>query len=347
MYLKTRDHSQAAAGRVNERLESGEFIGQCACCSGELGMEGTSSLGATGAGKEDVPTPGQFYRIQHGKGGLETTARRAYNTRSNSQQVERAQEINNHPYNRRYWRSPNNQHERRHYRDGIISFNPNFICEEGRNKGQKRCFARICIPQRNDISQPKLKAGNESWKLVWNPNHPNHPNHPKYLELQQAQKPFATILGCSDSRVPPEIVFSQNVGDIFTVRTAGQVLDKAVLGTLEYAAKELCSTGLFVVLGHENCGAVKAAVAVHTKKMSLPSGDLGELINDIIKVVRRVPASPPSGMTFLDACIKENAKDKAKSLRDKIASWWGPSSVRQPRVVPAYYSLKSGEVEFL
>lgn len=100
-----------------------------------------------------------------------------------------------------------------------------------------------------------------------------------------------------------------------------------------------------MVLGHEDCGAVKAAVAVHTGKMSLPGGALGELINDIVKVVATVKNPPPSSPTFLETCIKENARAKAKTLRAEIAKWWGSSSAGQPTVVPAYYSLKSGVVQ--
>jgi carbonic anhydrase len=78
-------------------------------------------------------------------------------------------------------------------------------------------------------------------------------------KLAAGQHPFAAILGCSDSRVPPEIVFDQGLGDLFVVRTAGQVVDKVALGSLEYAV-EILGVRLIVVLGHQDCGAVKAAV---------------------------------------------------------------------------------------
>ncbi|WP_425060305.1 Carbonic anhydrase [Sporomusa carbonis] len=80
------------------------------------------------------------------------------------------------------------------------------------------------------------------------------------LELVKGQDPFAVILGCSDSRIPPEIVFDQGLGDLFVVRTAGQVVDDVVLGSIEYAVDHL-AVRLIVVLGHEDCGAVKAALA--------------------------------------------------------------------------------------
>ena len=81
------------------------------------------------------------------------------------------------------------------------------------------------------------------------------------IEVAPAQKPFATILGCVDARVPPELIFDQGLGDLFVIRTAGQVLDRAVLGSLEFGVAEL-NIPVLVVLGHEHCGAVKAALDV-------------------------------------------------------------------------------------
>ena len=79
-------------------------------------------------------------------------------------------------------------------------------------------------------------------------------------DLAKGQQPYATILGCSDSRVPPELVFDAGFGELFVIRVAGNVLGPSILGTLQYAASHL-HTPLFVVLGHEGCGAVKAAIA--------------------------------------------------------------------------------------
>jgi carbonic anhydrase len=78
-------------------------------------------------------------------------------------------------------------------------------------------------------------------------------------ELTKEQKPFAVILGCSDSRIPPEIVFDQGLGDLFVIRTAGHVVDNVVVGSIEFAIEYL-KVRLIVVLGHEDCGAVKAAM---------------------------------------------------------------------------------------
>jgi len=80
-------------------------------------------------------------------------------------------------------------------------------------------------------------------------------------EVAQGQKPFAIIFGCVDSRVPPELIFDQGLGELFVIRTAGEVLDRAALGSLEFGVEEL-HIPLLVVLGHERCGAVKAAIEV-------------------------------------------------------------------------------------
>src|SRR5512134_321923 len=89
-------------------------------------------------------------------------------------------------------------------------------------------------------------------------------------DLAQGQYPFATILGCSDSRVPPELVFDAGFGDLFIVRVAGNVISPEVMGSLQYAGLHL-RTPLFVVLGHEGCGAVAAALAAKYEGVTHPS----------------------------------------------------------------------------
>ena len=88
-------------------------------------------------------------------------------------------------------------------------------------------------------------------------------------ELARGQRPYATILGCSDSRVPPELVFDAGFGELFIVRVAGNVISAEIMGTLQYAGLHL-RTPLFVVLGHEGCGAVEAALAATTAQRGPP-----------------------------------------------------------------------------
>ncbi|MBT2675449.1 carbonic anhydrase [Streptomyces sp. ISL-14] len=114
----------------------------------------------------------------------------------------------------------------------------------------------------------ELAAGNERWSTF----RERHPDESPTVRqsLTTAQHPFAVILGCIDSRVPPELVFDQGLGDLFVVRSAGEVLDEAVLGSIAYGPLEL-GTPLIVVLGHQSCGAVKAAVEADESGERLPA----------------------------------------------------------------------------
>ncbi|MGI5350407.1 carbonic anhydrase [Streptomyces sp. CA-250714] len=114
----------------------------------------------------------------------------------------------------------------------------------------------------------ELAAGNRRWRTY----HQQHPDETPAVRqiLTVSQHPFALVLGCIDSRVPPELVFDQGLGDLMTVRSAGQVLDEAVLGSLVYGVLEL-GIPLLVVLGHQSCGAVKAAVRADESGEELPA----------------------------------------------------------------------------
>lgn len=114
----------------------------------------------------------------------------------------------------------------------------------------------------------ELAAGNQRWRSF----HERHPDETPSVRqsLTSSQHPFALVLGCIDSRVPPELVFDQGLGDLMTVRSAGEVLDEAVLGSVAYGALEL-GIPLVLVLGHQSCGAVKAAVEADQSGARLPA----------------------------------------------------------------------------
>ncbi|MFD8410470.1 carbonic anhydrase [Streptomyces sp. NPDC059650] len=114
----------------------------------------------------------------------------------------------------------------------------------------------------------ELAAGNRRWRTL----HERHPDESRTVRrvLMAGQHPFAVVLGCVDSRVPPELVFDQGLGDLLTVRSAGQVLDEAVLGSIAYGVLEL-GVPLVVVLGHQGCGAVAAAVGADGTGDPLPA----------------------------------------------------------------------------
>ncbi len=123
-------------------------------------------------------------------------------------------------------------------------------------------------------------------------DHSRHPDESRRLrrQLAVAQHPFAVIVGCIDSRVPPELVFDQGLGDLLCIRTAGEVLDEAVLASIQYGVEEL-RIPLVLVLGHERCGAVAATLA-HLETGAPVPGHLALLVDEITPAARRTRALP-------------------------------------------------------
>ncbi|MEU7011849.1 carbonic anhydrase [Streptomyces sp. NPDC046332] len=123
-------------------------------------------------------------------------------------------------------------------------------------------------PATPEAALEELDAGNRRWR-TFREKHP-HETHAVRREAVSGQHPFAVVLGCIDSRVPPELVFDQGLGDLMTVRSAGEVLDEAVLGSVAYGVLEL-GIPLVMVLGHQSCGAVSAAVHAEESGEELPA----------------------------------------------------------------------------
>lgn len=162
-------------------------------------------------------------------------------------------------------------------------------------------------------------------------------------QLARGQRPFATILGCSDSRVPPESVFDVGLGELFVVRVAGNVLSPEVAGSLQYAGAHL-RTPLFVVLGHEGCGAVHAALDVkfqgvrHHSRIQL-------LVDSIVPALGEVdPALPPERQ--LAQAVEDNVRWTVRTIletpegRARAAEGW-------MKCVGAVYELETGRVRLL
>lgn len=157
-------------------------------------------------------------------------------------------------------------------------------------------------------------------------------------ELAAGQAPFATIVGCSDSRVPNEIIFDQGLGDLFIVRTAGQVSSYASWGSIEFA-EEVLGTKLIIVMGHTQCGAVNAAV-----KLPEVPGHIITLINAIKPAVEVAKKNDPDHL--LDAAIRENIKmqvEQLKNLEPVLAKRVREGSIK---IIGALYDLNTGKVEF-
>ena len=159
---------------------------------------------------------------------------------------------------------------------------------------------------------------------------------------EKGQKPFATIIGCADSRVPNEIIFDQGVGDLFITRTAGQVMAEASYGTIEYST-EVLNTKLIVVLGHESCGAVDAAM----KLPENPPGHVVTLIN-AIKPASLVAknAGLDDGET-LDLAIRQNVIEQVDLLRGLEPVLSRRFDRGEILIVGAVYDISSGKVEFI
>jgi carbonic anhydrase len=162
-------------------------------------------------------------------------------------------------------------------------------------------------------------------------------------QLAQGQHPYATILGCSDSRVPPELIFDAGLGELFVVRVAGNVLSPEVSGSLHYAGA-LLHTPLFVVLGHQGCGAVKAALdtKLHGIQQRLR---IQVLVDSIMPALSAVdPQSPPP--VQLEQAVAANVQ---WTMRQILDSPEGKAAMAEGRrkLVGGIYEIESGRVRFL
>ena len=183
-----------------------------------------------------------------------------------------------------------------------------------------------------DVALARLKAGNA--RFVSSPVSTGKPTAAKRGETAQTQHPFAIIVGCADSRTAPELVFDQNIGDLFVVRTAGNLVDDHGLGSIEYAVDHL-GTRLIVVLGHQRCGAVKAAMASATA-----AGHVNALVRDIQPAVEA--AKSEKGDPLANT-VKANARLMAEKISKQAELGQHKSEVR---IVTGYYDLDTGVVEW-
>ena len=196
--------------------------------------------------------------------------------------------------------------------------------------------AASAIPQ-PDPTNPwhRLLAGNARFAA----GHPRHPRQdPAYREsLTDAQHPIACVLTCADSRVPAEILFDQGLGDLFTVRAVGEVLDDAVVGSIEYAVEHL-HVPLVVILGHSGCGAVAAAISL-VNGQSDASGAVDTVARAIESTVRATPDDPDDAR-FLAACVRNQTTTVAAELHARSHA----VRTARPRVVTAVYNIRTGRV---
>ncbi|QDT69797.1 Carbonic anhydrase [Planctomycetes bacterium MalM25] len=189
-----------------------------------------------------------------------------------------------------------------------------------------------------DTALKRLKAGNERYL-----GHDalNYPTDNERTVFATSQQPYAIVLSCADSRVSPEILFNVSLNEIFVVRVAGNIADTTSIASIEYAVAHL-NTNLIVVLGHEACGAVGAALAVADEAQ-----DLGYNLNNLVAHITPAVAAAKKKKAFekdpIAATVKENTKLNAKELRTRSPII---SKARGVKIVAGYYSLVKGKVDF-
>jgi carbonic anhydrase len=182
-----------------------------------------------------------------------------------------------------------------------------------------------------------LKEGNERF-VAGQPHHPSQSIEDR-TRLAHSQKPTAVLFGCADSRVAAEIIFDQGLGDMFVVRTAGHVIDSAVLGSIEYAVTVL-NVPLVAVLGHDSCGAVKATLS------AIDDGEVpGGYVRDIVeRITPSVLQGRHAGLTRVDEFETRHVNDTVTQLRVRSASIAERLAAGTLAIVGLTYHLAEGRV---
>lgn len=180
----------------------------------------------------------------------------------------------------------------------------------------------------------RLKEGNE--RFVTDKLEGKLQDGSRRGELTGGQAPKAIILSCADSRVVPELAFDSGLGELFVIRVAGNIANSSSIASIEYAVAHLGSE-VIVVLGHQSCGAVTAAVN---------GGDNGYNLNHLLSHITPAIAASSEGASVNDV-VKKNAELTAQELKNRSAIINGAVAEGKVKIVPAYYNLDSGKVDFL
>jgi len=192
-------------------------------------------------------------------------------------------------------------------------------------------------PMSAEQALARLKAGNQAF-LKGSINI-SHLIEERRVSLAKGQHPFAIILSCSDSRVPPEEIFAQGLGDLFTVRVAGNIADPATIASIEYAAEHL-GVPLLLVMGHTECGAVKAAIAGAHDTPSLT-----ELVKAIQPAIAKLPKEKLAADT--EPAVRANISHARAEVIKQSPLLSELSRAKKLKVAEAIYDLKTGQVKFL
>lgn len=183
----------------------------------------------------------------------------------------------------------------------------------------------------------KLKDGNKRFVE----NQAQHPDESiqRKKDMLKGQHPFVVILSCSDSRVPPELIFDQGLGDIFEIRNAGNVLNKHVIGSIEYAIMH-CGVKLVVIMGHQDCGAINATLSGVSETQYI------QALEDSIKPA--VENCKKQGLEInSENVVKAHVTQDIEELLSQDVDLVKYMKKNNVKIVPAYYHIDSGKVDFL
>ena len=199
-----------------------------------------------------------------------------------------------------------------------------------------------------DEALDRLRAGNR--RFVADLAHPEeaHAHHVRLTKVASGQEPFAIVLGCSDSRVPAELVFGQGVGDLFVIRVAGNVVAPSQIGSIEYAATAF-GTRLVVVLGHTLCGAILTTIRVLRQPPEHRSRNLASIVDRVRPAVEGLLSRHAGGddAELVEAAVRANIRNSVRDLRrgsEVITDLMNRDGLV---IVGAEYSLETGVVEFI
>ncbi len=195
------------------------------------------------------------------------------------------------------------------------------------------------VPVTPDEALQRLLEGNQRF-VAGTPLYPNR-SIERRQEVSQGQQPWAVVLSCVDSRVPPEIVLDQGLGDLFVCRTAGQVIDSAVLGSLEFAVEE--GAKLAMVIGHQSCGAVKATIQT-MQSQGHAEGYIDYLVQAIKPTVQAVLQQPGD---VLENAVRANITLEVEQLKKQSSVISHALSAGMMKLVGARYDLNSGVVTLI
>ena len=195
-------------------------------------------------------------------------------------------------------------------------------------------------------SLARLRTGNQRF-VSDNRSQDTLATHARRLELTAGQAPFAVILGCSDSRVPVEIVFDQGLGDLFVIRVAGNIVAPSQIGSVEFAAEQF-STRLVVVLGHSRCGAIAATLEQLQRSTRSGSRNLNSIVNRIRPAVEELLNTDlrHNPVVLMEQSVRANIRASANQLRHGSQVMEQLIQDDGLLVVGAEYSLETGLVDF-